>query len=376
MSAVCLQFLLFVYIRFQRSRGDHHGGQSHQEWRNDHKANFEDDYEKDEDDDITDTSNRVNDWSLEVEEEEERQLKKSEKEQSGHHRGGLLRLPPDAMTTSTPNPTPNVSNSSDWRSNRDFNHYDNNNPAWRGMESRPTAGPSSSNERYLFDPRNPKKPILAQRGGRGGGSSTGVPLEQHHQRFPMDPRFVPPPTMHPGSSGGGGQPLRMPSNYRPPFPAAVPNQGVQAVQSLGDPKSLASEGGEAAQVLGANELRLMAIVKSGGPEKLCQLWHHDVYEARHNIMRTFRHLLQNDLFFCAKFDVEFYVWKICFYNLVATLKTWLQGGTIPQAERQVVEENVIELLDEGFEFYSEMLDTLDKTYNIGEYILFRTKSLI
>ena len=110
-------------------------------------------------------------------------MKKSEKEQSGHHRGGLLRLPPDAMTTSTPNPTPNVSNSSDWRSNRDFNHYDNNNPAWRGMESRPTAGPSSSNERYLFDPRNPKKPILAQRGGRGGGSSTGVPLEQHHQRY-------------------------------------------------------------------------------------------------------------------------------------------------------------------------------------------------
>ena len=51
---------------------------------------------------------------------------------------------------------------------------------------------------------------------------------------------------------------------------------------------------------------------------------------------------------------------------MATLKTWLQGGTIPQAERQVVEENVIELLDEGFEFYSEMLDTLDKTYNIGE----------
>ena len=112
--------------------------------------------------------------------------------------------------------------------------------------------------------------------------------------------------------------------------------------------------------------RLMAIVKSGGPEKLCQLWHRDVYEARHNIMRTFRHLLQNDLFFCAKSDVEFFVWKICFYNLVATLKTWLQGGTIPQAERQVVEENVIELLDEGLEFYTEMLDTLDKTYNIGK----------
>ena len=42
---------------------------------------------------------------------------------------------------------------------------------------------------------------------------------------------------------------------------------------------------------GANELRLKAIVTSGGPQKLCQLWHTDVYEVRQNIMRTFRHLL-------------------------------------------------------------------------------------
>ena len=81
---------------------------------------------------------------------------------------------------------------------------------------------------------------------------------------------------------------------------------------------------------GANELRLKAIVTSGGPQKLCQLWHTDVYEVRQIIMHTFRRLLQTDLVFCAKSDVEFFVWKICFYNLVATLRHWLQGGTIPQ----------------------------------------------
>ena len=197
--------------RFQRSRGQ------------DLKI---DDYEKeDEDDDIiTDTTNRVNDWSLEVEEEAER-TKKNEKE-LGHHRGGLLRLPPDAMNSSTP-VAPNVNN--DWRanSNRDFNHYDNNNPAWRGMDQSSSRPGSSSTqaERYLFDPRNPKKPILAPRGNR----------DQHqHQRFPMDPRFANPPAMHqqqqhhqqhPGSAGP-----RMPSSYRPPFPATSSNQ---AVQSLG-----------------------------------------------------------------------------------------------------------------------------------------------
>ena len=67
---------------------------------------------------------------------------------------------------------------------------------------------------------------LAPRGNR----------EQHqHQRFPMDPRFANPPAMHqqqqhhqqhPGSAGP-----RMPSNYRPPFPATSSNQ---AVQSLGN----------------------------------------------------------------------------------------------------------------------------------------------
>ena len=206
----------------------------------------------------------------------------------------------------------------------------------------------SGQDRYLYDPRNPKKPIPAQRG----------------MRFPMDPRF-PGHQQHPGNSGNSNAmvgPPRMASGYRPPFPPAASNP---ASGTGTDPKAVAAEGGEAAQILGAGELRLMAIVKSGGPQKLCQLWQQDVYEIRQNIMRTFRHLLQTDLVFCARSDVEFFVWKICFYNLVATLKTWLQGSTVPQAERKQAEENVLELLDEGLEFYTEMLETLDKTYRIG-----------
>ena len=83
------------------------------------------------------------------------------------------------------------------------------------------------------------------------------------------------------------------------------------------------------------------------------------------LLEYFRHLLKNNLVFCAKSDVEFYVWKICFYNLVSTLKLWLNEGTIPQSERPNVENNVIELLNEGLEFYSEMLETLDDTYHIN-----------
>ena len=122
--------------RFQRSRNDREQNQAENHWsKSDSKVP---DYENDDLDE--DSENRVNDWSLEVEEEEERLQKKEQKE----HRGGILRLPPDAMTTSTPTP-----NAADWRapsgqvhnpnrsSDNYYNHYanDNNNPAWRGVDN-------------------------------------------------------------------------------------------------------------------------------------------------------------------------------------------------------------------------------------------------
>lgn len=293
----------------------------------------------------------MTDWSLDIDEiEQEEKLLRLEAAKKEANRGGLIRLPPDVVTSSTSTmPSSSSSSSGNWRAHpqqslqqhqKDHSappppshHYESDNPAWRGVQQ----------QRYLYDHKNPKKPILAQRSMR-------PPVDASGPRFHMDPRFVPPPNGP-----------RMPG-YRPPFPNQMRPESNAIIS---DAKTLAAEGGEAAKVLGTNELRLMAIVQTGGPQKLCQLWNHDVREARHNIMRTFKHLLQNDLVFCAKSDVEFFVWKICFYNLVATLKTWIHGGTIPQNERQIVEENVIELLEEGLDFYTEMLETLDVTYRIG-----------
>ena len=128
-------------------------------------------------------------------------------------------------------------------------------------------------QRYLYDHRNPNKPIPAQNRGSGQRPPGPEVNSSATSRFPLDPRFVPPPAVMGPRMGTSG--------YRPPFP-------VQA-HPVNDPKGLASEGGDAAKIIGANEIRLMAIVQSGGPQKLCQLWHLDVLESRRTIMRTFRY---------------------------------------------------------------------------------------
>ena len=128
-------------------------------------------------------------------------------------------------------------------------------------------------QRYLYDPRNPNKPIPAQNRNSGQRPPGPEVNSSATSRFPLDPRFVPPPAVMGPRMGTGG--------YRPPFP-------VQAHPPVNDPKGLASEGGEAVKIIGANEIRLMHIVQSGGPQKLCQLWHLDVLESRRTIMRTFR----------------------------------------------------------------------------------------
>ena len=225
------------------------------------------------------------------------------------HRGGILRLPPDAMMTNN-STTPstvmdNSSQSSDWRAHPpppshqqpqpphqqpqhyqqqparhgvdhyNHSHYnENTNPAWRGISEHyrqpltaSTATAATSGDRYLYDPRNPKKPIPAQRG-------SGV-------RFPMDPRFAPPPTATvtaAGSSAGSGHPgpPRM-AGYRPPFPpTTTSNSSSSMMPGLVTGTVLATEGGEAAQILGKNQMMFR------GPRSYYVVW---VF-FRHNYFST------------------------------------------------------------------------------------------
>ena len=96
------------------------------------------DYEKDDDDDEKPQEEqpqpRVSDWSLEVEEEEERlshvvPVKSlapgvASSEQLPQHRGGIIRLPPDAMTSTTNDSmTASGSQSGDWRAHPPPPHH-------------------------------------------------------------------------------------------------------------------------------------------------------------------------------------------------------------------------------------------------------------
>ena len=105
----------------------------------------------------------------------------------------------------------------------------------------------------MYDPRNPKKPIPAQRG-------SGV-------RFPMDPRFAPPqntgvtPGGNSGPVGGGSGPSGPPgpprmSGYRPPFPStSTSTSSSSMIPGSSAETALTAGGGEAAQILGKKKFR-------------------------------------------------------------------------------------------------------------------------
>ena len=75
----------------------------------------------------------------------------------------------------------------------------------------------------------------------------------------------------------------------------------------------------------------------------------------HLFRQAFEHLLKTDLVFCETHDVEFHIWKICFYHIVEALKLCAK-------EQPDVKRNMLQLLDEGLDFYAQMLDTLDQVF--------------
>ena len=97
----------------------------------DHCVKDDDDDEKPQEEQ---TQPRVSDWSLEVEEEEERlshvvPVKSlasgvASSEQLPQHRGGIIRLPPEAMTSTTNDSmTASGSQSGDWRAHPPPPHH-------------------------------------------------------------------------------------------------------------------------------------------------------------------------------------------------------------------------------------------------------------
>ena len=215
---------------------------------------------------------------------------------------------------------------------------------------------------------------------------TGQPLPvQHHGHFP--PAYRPPfPNVFSGSSRANtpGSQVTVPSlstthgtHLNSKQGASEGGQGNPHAITSSNPQMMHRESKPDFETIKYNEMALFETSKSiatneflaQGGQKLRNIWDTDVTQARRNILFAFQRLLQNDLVFCAEKDVEFLIWRICFYNLVETLKSMLkhseQSPCLTPEIKHMIEQIIRSLLDEGLEFYSYMLDTLDRTYQIG-----------
>ncbi len=343
---------------------------------------------------------RISDWSLEVEEEEERiQEQQKQKQQQGRRGqdgqrggsggggggGGIIRLPPPTSTgDGNMNPA--------WRGTPPWQQQQQQSQSSHQMHGQRQQPPS--NQRVLFDPKHPDKPIPNRAGHMGEGMQHGGMGGM--ARFPVDPRFAPRPSMpnqqqqqqqhshhqaqHPPGAPGG-------SGYRPPFPQQQPQHPHQQLPPTSGPPPNPGTfappraphpdwydvynpliyGDKKHDVnivtfIVRHDVTLKRIIHEGGAKVICELWDSEVSECRRNIRQAFEHLLKTDLVFCAEHDVEFHIWKICFYQIVEVLK--LHSKDESAEVREIVRRNMLQLLDEGLDFYAQMLDTLDQTYKL------------
>ncbi|XP_059096811.1 telomerase-binding protein EST1A-like isoform X1 [Tigriopus californicus] len=360
----------------------------------------------------------MSDWSVEVDEDEirmknsllDRQSSRSvppaPSSSSGPSGGGIIRLPP----TQAPSSSSNQSKPHQSSNNRGHNQHSTaaSNPAWRGVPQREIQyqmEPSSNrqgksslshrgerDQKFLFDHKNPNKPIPAPNHAHGrpppgnsGGSSSGPMRDGGASSHPFQENFAPPPfspQMAPHNHQNPPQqqqhhqqqqhnlppqhhlphPHSQPHRHPPPL-MGVPMPKMQPQPEWYDVKDSDPKTKHYPVVLGMaqNDFALQEIFKQGH-YCLCHLWDTEVQKLRKSIQLALEHLIRTDLQYCAFHDVEFHIWKIAFYRLLEFMKLGVKDG--PEDLRRKLEANINELLEEGIEYYTHLLDVLDSHYKL------------
>jgi len=328
------------------------------------------------------SSMMLSDWSLEMEEEE-----KSAQERLG----------------ASPPSGPGIIHVSDsgpqWGPPPDSHH-----PAWRsaGPPNQPwnqgvpaihqtvittTSAMEPPRQKFLYDPNNPMMPIRMPVGGdavagrvepggyhaamgpRGpllagrGGVATHAPAPL---RFPISvPRFAPHPNMFPASIVPG-----VGHAYQPPFPRLP----VQPPHMQGGPAWFDVYN---TAIYGTGKVDINVIVKivtadkklkhllQGGPTIVCNRWEHEVRECRHEIMSSAWHLMKTDIFFVCEHEVDTYIWKTVYYQVMEMLKYCVQDTENTTNEtRQLLKSQIMQLIEEGTDFYNQILKDLGEIYHL------------
>ena len=176
---------------------------------------------------------------------------------------------------------------------------DANNPAWRGLQHQEAtqmrnavgagylppqqSGPGAPYwqnrpPRYLFDHKNPNKPIPAPSYPAAGTPGVLRPTGAANMaRFPVDPRFAHPPPV---------------TAYRHPFPPM--NQPPPTARPPPTPHDLRPIPAAMEDIIRAR-MMLHSIIHTGGPRLLAEKWDTDVAECRRNTLSAFKYLLETDL---------------------------------------------------------------------------------
>ena len=78
-----------------------------------------------------------------------------------------------------------------------------------------------------------------------------------------------------------------------------------------------------------------------------------------------RHLLEKDIFFVAEKEVDLHIWKIVYYQVIEMLKSaYLDTENTGPETRQILKTQMMLLLEEGADYYTQLLTDLTKTYNV------------
>ena len=178
----------------------------------------------------------------------------------------------------------------------------------------------NNEQRMLFDPSNPSKPIV-------------VP---HHQNRPRE--SVP---------DANENYTEMHQQYLTSKPAWFKKSSdkykiIKSKHLIDELEKLDSE--------------LMRIIDNG---ELLRQWNR-CQQLRERIQRIFEDLLSNDMKFCQQEHVEHYFWKLLFYKIIEVLRKQIQESD--EASKTIYKEKALETVDGGTKYFESLLKHLETRY--------------
>lgn len=101
---------------------------------------------------------------------------------------------------------------------------------------------------------------------------------------------------------------------------------------------------------------LMRIIDNG---ELLRQWN-NCQQLRERIQRIFESLLSNDMKFCQFEHVEHYFWKLLFYRIIEVLRKQIQESD--EASKAIYKEKALEIVDSGTKYLESLLKHLETRF--------------